>query len=85
MTDIGSHKANFPWSIDPKSPGRILDSKGIPVAFGSSTTSVRSRHKSDDGLREEVSYRTTDTAASVRARIIVDAVNASNQKEITNG
>lgn len=75
MIDIESHSPNFPWSIDPESPGRILDSKGIPVAYGSSTISIES--KSVTNCRVEILYRTTDTAAAVRARIIVDAVNAA--------
>ena len=69
MIDIGNHNMNLPWKIDPNMPGRIIDSNGIPVAFGSSTTSI----KSQEG--NETIYRTTETVAPVRARIIVDAVN----------
>lgn len=69
--DLGTHELNLPWAVDPEMPGRILDCKGIPVACGMSTTSVKEK----DG--DTTIYRTTQTAAGVRARFIVDTINAA--------
>ncbi|MEM7663800.1 MAG: hypothetical protein AAF292_16275 [Pseudomonadota bacterium] len=71
MIDIGNHEMNLPWWVHPSEPGRVLDNTGVPVAFGSSTTTMI---REDTGTRE---YETTDTAAGMRARIIVDAVNTA--------
>ncbi|WP_370372929.1 hypothetical protein [Henriciella pelagia] len=68
--NLGNHKLNLPWSIDPKIPGRVIDSEGVPVAFGSSTTSILESNPND------VTYRTTETVGPVRARVIVEAVNS---------
>ena len=72
--DIGTHALNLPWRIDHERDGRIVDNQGIPVAFGSSTTSILSREQ-ENGITS-VAYRTTDTASATRAKVIVAAVNA---------
>jgi len=70
MSDgLGTHSLNLPWRICDEMPGRVVDSKGIPVAWGSTTTSIKSKAPG------ETIYRTTETAGPVRARVIVDAVN----------
>lgn len=74
MIDLGTHKLNLPWRTDPNQPGRIIDAQGIPVAFGSSTTSLKAEHARDDGAVER-EYRTTETVSPLRARLIVEAVN----------
>ena len=67
------HNARLPWRVDPETPRQILDADGVPVAWGVTTTSVKSR--SDDG--REVTYNTTETVGPIRAEMIVAAVNAT--------
>lgn len=74
------HFPRLPWRIDPESPHQILDSAGVPVAWGSSTTSLISRETDERGVTS-ASFRTTETVNAIRAKIIVDAVNHVHTKE----
>lgn len=69
-----AHNYNLPWSvkqINGNDTETILDSTGMPVAFSLGYTSVKQRVSEN-----EVYYHNSEYAGPIRARLIVDAVNA---------
>ncbi len=78
---MSGHKFNLPWSIkqvNGKDTATILDCEGIPVAHALYYTSLAAKQP-DKG----VCYNTTDAAGIIRARAIVDGINATVTADIS--
>lgn len=81
------HFPRLPWRLADDQEATIVDADGVPVAWGSSTTSVKAKHTDERGV-SQIEYRTTETVSAIRARIIVEAVNfvhALNTQDMEKG